>query len=125
MAQLTTDHVYIRAVFPVAYTSPTRPTPFSALRQLVYQSESLMVGPEIDPAGWETLCQTKVSGVLFNRVQTSVTCSVCSGCVDDASAEYLDPAMFGNTSESFLPDRNSLIDQCEAVVLVVRRFRAY
>ncbi|KAJ3987412.1 hypothetical protein F5890DRAFT_1405227 [Lentinula detonsa] len=51
------------------YIPASRPDPPSQLRQLAYQENSPLLGPEADLKGWYTLPSAKVHGTLFkNRV---------------------------------------------------------
>ncbi|KAJ3785368.1 hypothetical protein GGU10DRAFT_355079 [Lentinula aff. detonsa] len=51
------------------YIPASRPDPPSQLRQLAYQENSPLLGPEVDLKGWYTLPSAKVNGTLFkNRV---------------------------------------------------------
>ncbi|KAF9068954.1 hypothetical protein BDP27DRAFT_1326169 [Rhodocollybia butyracea] len=48
----------------------------SPLRQLAYQENSPLLGPEADPDGWYTLPSMKVYGTLFSNRVVEVTCSL-------------------------------------------------
>ncbi|KAJ7680810.1 hypothetical protein DFH06DRAFT_1164245 [Mycena polygramma] len=50
---------------PFAYFSMKQPGPPSALRQLAYQENSPLFGPEADPEGWHTL-RSSVKGTVFS-----------------------------------------------------------
>ncbi|KAL0579583.1 hypothetical protein V5O48_002421 [Marasmius crinis-equi] len=65
LRSLSTIFVYIPA---------TRPSPSSPLRQLSYQEQSPLFGPESDPEGWLTLPPVKIQGTLFSARQTEVIC---------------------------------------------------
>ncbi|KAK7033381.1 hypothetical protein R3P38DRAFT_2922374 [Favolaschia claudopus] len=56
------------------YVPATRPPPPSPLRQLAYQQNSPLLGPEADPAGWEQLPPFAVRGTIFNTRQVQATC---------------------------------------------------
>ncbi|KAJ6520898.1 hypothetical protein DFH09DRAFT_1287349 [Mycena vulgaris] len=58
------------------YVPATRPSPPSRLRQLAYQENSPLLGPDADPAGWKQLPPFTVSGTVFSARQTEVTCQV-------------------------------------------------
>ncbi|KZT41695.1 hypothetical protein SISSUDRAFT_234732 [Sistotremastrum suecicum HHB10207 ss-3] len=54
---------------------PSRvPPPPSLLRQIAYQEQSPLCGPEIDPEGWETLEPVRFEGTLFNVQSFTMTC---------------------------------------------------
>ncbi|KAJ7126755.1 hypothetical protein C8R44DRAFT_616735 [Mycena epipterygia] len=59
-----------------AYVPATRPSPPSPLRQLAYQENSPLLGPDADPAGWEQLPPFTVSGTIFSTRRIEVTCSL-------------------------------------------------
>ncbi|KAJ4477342.1 hypothetical protein J3R30DRAFT_3290821 [Lentinula aciculospora] len=55
------------------YIPATKPDPPSPLRQLAYQENSPLLGPQDDPRGWYTLPSTKVYGTLFKNRVVEVT----------------------------------------------------
>ncbi|KAJ4494744.1 hypothetical protein C8J55DRAFT_497540 [Lentinula edodes] len=55
------------------YTPTTKPEPPSPLRQLAYQENSPLLGPQADPKGWYTLPSAKVYGTLFKNRIVEVT----------------------------------------------------
>ncbi|KAJ7928766.1 hypothetical protein B0H13DRAFT_2652719 [Mycena leptocephala] len=57
-----------------AYVPATRPPPPSPLRQLAYQQNTPLLGPEADPAGWEQLPSFTVRGTVFSTRQVEATC---------------------------------------------------
>ncbi|KAJ6507886.1 hypothetical protein C8R47DRAFT_60617 [Mycena vitilis] len=57
-----------------AYVPATRPPPPSPLRQLAYQQNTPLLGPDADPAGWEQLSPFTVRGTVFSTRQVEVTC---------------------------------------------------
>ncbi|KAJ7678977.1 hypothetical protein DFH06DRAFT_974169 [Mycena polygramma] len=56
------------------YIPSTRPDPPSALRQLAYRENSILPGPEVDPAGWRTSSTAVVRGTIFKTRQAAVHC---------------------------------------------------
>ncbi|KAJ7126828.1 hypothetical protein C8R44DRAFT_106214 [Mycena epipterygia] len=56
------------------YIPNTRPDPPSLLRQLAYREHSMLPGPEVDPAGWQTSSTAVVRGTLFKTRQAAVHC---------------------------------------------------
>ncbi|KAJ7795866.1 hypothetical protein B0H14DRAFT_95669 [Mycena olivaceomarginata] len=62
------------------YFSMHQPGPPSALRQLAYQENSPLFGPETDPDGWYTLEPISVKGTLFSArtVEVRVTLSLAN-----------------------------------------------
>ncbi|KAJ6532063.1 hypothetical protein B0H19DRAFT_466554 [Mycena capillaripes] len=57
-----------------AYVPATRPPPPSPLRQLAYQQNTPLLGPEGDPAGWEQLPSFTIRGTVFSARQVEATC---------------------------------------------------
>ncbi|KAJ3872795.1 hypothetical protein F5051DRAFT_444863 [Lentinula edodes] len=55
------------------YTPTRKPEPPSPLRQLAYQENSPLLGPQADPKGWYTLPSAKVYGTLFKNRIVEVT----------------------------------------------------
>lgn len=62
----------------IAYVPITRPTPPSPLRQLAYQENSPLLGPEADPQGWEQLTPFVVRGTVFSKREVEMACVVSS-----------------------------------------------
>ncbi|KAJ6531970.1 hypothetical protein B0H19DRAFT_1273145 [Mycena capillaripes] len=56
------------------YIPSTRPEPPSALRQLAYRENSILPGPEVDPAGWKASSTAVVRGTVFKTRQAAVHC---------------------------------------------------
>lgn len=48
----------------------------SPLRQLAYQENSPILGPEADPEGWHTVPSTWVKGNVFGKRSVSIHCTV-------------------------------------------------
>ncbi|KAJ7170804.1 hypothetical protein C8R43DRAFT_944647 [Mycena crocata] len=57
-----------------AYVPSTRPDPPSLLRQLAYRENTLLPGPEVDPAGWYTSSTAVIRGTVFKTRQATVHC---------------------------------------------------
>ncbi|KAJ7364355.1 hypothetical protein DFH08DRAFT_682183 [Mycena albidolilacea] len=57
-----------------AYVPATRPPPPSALRQLAYQQNTSLLGPEADPQGWEQFPSFTVRGTVFSTRRVETTC---------------------------------------------------
>ncbi|KAJ7227395.1 hypothetical protein GGX14DRAFT_348124 [Mycena pura] len=57
-----------------SYVPATRPPPPSPLRQLAYQQNTPLPGPEADPAGWEQLPSFTIRGTVFSTRQVKATC---------------------------------------------------
>ncbi|KAJ7158493.1 hypothetical protein C8R46DRAFT_1109353 [Mycena filopes] len=57
-----------------AYVPATRPPPPSPLRQLAYQQNTPLLGPDADPAGWEQFPPFVVRGTVFSTRQVEATC---------------------------------------------------
>ncbi|KAM5535990.1 hypothetical protein V8D89_010430, partial [Ganoderma adspersum] len=53
---------------PFTYVPLARPSPPTILRQLAYQQDTEIVGPDGDPEGWKTFNPMKVEGVLFKKM---------------------------------------------------------
>ncbi|KAJ6624071.1 hypothetical protein B0H10DRAFT_1785488 [Mycena sp. CBHHK59/15] len=58
-----------------AYVPATRPPPPSLLRQLAYQENSPLLGPDADPTGWEQLPPFTVRGVVFSTRPVEAVCN--------------------------------------------------
>lgn len=56
------------------YIPATRPDPPSRLRQLAYQENSPILGPEADPDGWRTAPPVKVQGTVFSIRDVEILC---------------------------------------------------
>ncbi|KAJ7455297.1 hypothetical protein B0H11DRAFT_2161071 [Mycena galericulata] len=56
-----------------AYIPNIRPDPPSVLRQLAYRENSLLPGPEVDPAGWKTSTTAVVRGTVFKTRQAALS----------------------------------------------------
>ena len=48
----------------------------SLLREAAYEEGSLLIGPEGDPDGWQTLTPLKVTGKLFDVKPVEFQCTV-------------------------------------------------
>ena len=59
------------------YLPLTRAEPPSPLRELSYQEESPLIGPQGDPEGWKVFPSVNVTGVLFDARQVELDCAVC------------------------------------------------
>ncbi|KAJ7745724.1 hypothetical protein B0H16DRAFT_971533 [Mycena metata] len=57
-----------------AYVPATRPPPPSPLRQLAYQENTPLLGPDADPAGWEQFPSFVVRGTVFSTRRVEATC---------------------------------------------------
>jgi len=57
-----------------AYVPATRPPPPSLLRQLAYQQNTPLLGPDADPVGWEQFPSFTVRGIVFSARQVEATC---------------------------------------------------
>ncbi|KAJ7261727.1 hypothetical protein B0H12DRAFT_1013149 [Mycena haematopus] len=57
-----------------AYVPVTRPAPPSLLRQLAYQQNTPVPGPDDDPGGWEQFPSFTVRGTVFSTRQVEATC---------------------------------------------------
>lgn len=58
------------------YVPALRPDPPSLLRQLAYQENTPIPGPEIDAEGWHTCPAVTVKGTVFNNRTAEVQCVV-------------------------------------------------
>ncbi|KAJ7244856.1 hypothetical protein C8J57DRAFT_762840 [Mycena rebaudengoi] len=56
--------------------SMRQPGPPSMLRQLAYQENSPLLGPEADPDGWQSLPSFSISGLLFSVLTVDVKCTL-------------------------------------------------
>ncbi|KAF8150705.1 hypothetical protein B0H34DRAFT_729909 [Crassisporium funariophilum] len=68
-----TDH---KILAQFGYIPIIRPDPFSQLRQLAYQEGSPLLGPNIDPVGWQSLEQVRVRGKIFNDRSINIGCTL-------------------------------------------------
>lgn len=60
----------------MTYLSGGKPSPFSTLRQLAYESNTTIPGPDVDPQGWKTFQPTVMRGCIFKNRDTEVLCTV-------------------------------------------------
>ncbi|KAJ7018802.1 hypothetical protein C8F04DRAFT_1277119 [Mycena alexandri] len=60
-----------------AYVPATRPPPPSPLRQLAYQENTPLLGPDADPAGWEQFPSFVVRGTVFSTRQFALAKPLC------------------------------------------------
>ncbi|KZP29743.1 hypothetical protein FIBSPDRAFT_1038755 [Athelia psychrophila] len=58
------------------YLTASCPTPFSALRQLAYETDVPIQGPDADPSGWKTMAPVKIEGSIFSNRDAHVTCTL-------------------------------------------------
>ncbi|KAJ6584346.1 hypothetical protein B0H19DRAFT_1104763 [Mycena capillaripes] len=65
-AELQTMFVYVPAL---------RPDPASPLRQVAYQENTPIPGPETDPEGWYTFPIVTIKGTVFNHRTVEVQCA--------------------------------------------------
>ncbi|KAF8896104.1 hypothetical protein BD779DRAFT_1667956 [Infundibulicybe gibba] len=75
--KLRTDYrrVYgVQASF--GYVPTSQPDPPSPLRQLAYQENSPLMGPAIDPEGWQTLGSVNMRGRVFNQRPIDIKCTL-------------------------------------------------
>ncbi|KAJ7707530.1 hypothetical protein B0H17DRAFT_918282 [Mycena rosella] len=56
------------------YIPTTRPDPPSMLRQMAYRQNTILPGPDVDPAGWTTSSTAVVRGTIFKSHQAAVHC---------------------------------------------------
>ncbi|EIW57486.1 uncharacterized protein TRAVEDRAFT_29565 [Trametes versicolor FP-101664 SS1] len=61
---------------PLNYIPLARPSPPSILRQLAYQEDHPLVGPDGDPDGWKAPEPVKIEGFLFKTVRVRATCDL-------------------------------------------------
>ncbi|KAJ7366255.1 hypothetical protein DFH08DRAFT_728184 [Mycena albidolilacea] len=71
-ALLFRDDAELRTMF--VYVPALRPDPPSLLRQLAYQENTPIPGPEIDAEGWHTCPAVTVKGTVFNNRTAEVQC---------------------------------------------------
>ncbi|KAF9466645.1 hypothetical protein BDZ94DRAFT_187800 [Collybia nuda] len=71
--KLRLDH---RATIVFGYIPITKPSPPSFLRQLAYQENSPLWGPDSDPDGWHTMEPVRVEGKIFNARMVNVKCTL-------------------------------------------------
>ncbi|KAJ7067171.1 hypothetical protein C8F01DRAFT_1247565 [Mycena amicta] len=69
-------HVNSRVQTIFNYVPATRPSPPSPQRQLAYQRNTPLPGPEADPTGWEQLPSFTVRGTVFNTRRVEATCQL-------------------------------------------------
>ncbi|KAJ7244111.1 hypothetical protein C8J57DRAFT_1083228 [Mycena rebaudengoi] len=85
--------------------SMRQPGPPSMLRQLAYQENSPLLGPDADPEGWQSLPSFSISGLLFSVLAVDMKCTLalakplcytrsssipCALTIETASAQALD-----------------------------------
>ncbi|KAI1797174.1 hypothetical protein LXA43DRAFT_877820 [Ganoderma leucocontextum] len=58
------------------YVPLARPSPPTILRQLAYQQDTAIVGPDDDPEGWKTLEPMKLNGRLFKKIPVEALCTL-------------------------------------------------
>jgi hypothetical protein len=73
---LTANVTLIRVQCSWGYFSMRQPGPPSPLRQLAYQENSPLLGPDADPEGWYTLPPFSVKGMLFASRMIDAKCKV-------------------------------------------------
>ncbi|KAI0368609.1 hypothetical protein BV20DRAFT_968964 [Pilatotrama ljubarskyi] len=61
---------------PLTYIPLARPSPPTILRQLAYQEDHPLVGPDGDPDGWKALGPISVDGVLFKTMSVEAECKL-------------------------------------------------
>lgn len=61
---------------PLNYVPLARPSPPTILRQLAYQQNASIIGPDGDPEGWKTYEPVKIEGVLFKKISVEALCTV-------------------------------------------------
>ncbi|KAI0833421.1 hypothetical protein BC628DRAFT_1414218 [Trametes gibbosa] len=61
---------------PLTYIPLARPSAPTIIRQLAYQEEHPLVGPDGDPDGWKALTPVVVPGVLFKTIPVEARCSI-------------------------------------------------
>jgi hypothetical protein len=66
-SQLSTSFAYIPSI---------KPPPCSLLRQIAYQENSLLPGPEADPRGWKTFPTVTTRGALFTTRYVVAKCTL-------------------------------------------------
>lgn len=72
------DARHFRLVAPFKYVPLARPGPPSALRQLAYEKNTALMGPDADREGWKTLDPVKIEGTLHKTTPVWVVCKVHS-----------------------------------------------
>lgn len=58
------------------YVPATKPDPPSPLRQLAYQENSPLLGPDGDPEGWKVFPSVKIRGRIFSARDVELRCTV-------------------------------------------------
>ncbi|KAF8508226.1 hypothetical protein JB92DRAFT_3145108 [Gautieria morchelliformis] len=58
----------------IVYLPRSRPSAPSVLRQLAYREHTALLGPEVDPEGWEILGTKSVTGTVFESRKVEVAC---------------------------------------------------
>jgi len=67
---------YDRLHATLGYIPNIQPGPPSLLRQLAYQENSDLLGPDADPEGWHTLEPVRIRGTIFNERSVDAKCIV-------------------------------------------------
>lgn len=73
--------VYHRLETTFTYIPISKPESFSLLRQLAYQENSPLMGPDADPEGWHTSAPISIRGTVFKNRVVEAHCTV-SGSLD-------------------------------------------
>ncbi|KAF8527348.1 hypothetical protein JB92DRAFT_2698783 [Gautieria morchelliformis] len=58
----------------IVYLPRSHPSAPSVLRQLAYREHSALLGPDVDPEGWEILGTKSVTGTVFESRKVEVAC---------------------------------------------------
>lgn len=66
----------VRLQTKLTYIALEQPEPPSLLRQLSYQENTPVLGPDVDPQGWKTLPTVVVSGTVFGDHRVDISCTV-------------------------------------------------
>jgi hypothetical protein len=74
--ELVTDLVLIRLTTSFVYLPRARAPRPSRRLESAYQGHHPILGPSLDPEGWETLPKRTLSGVLFGARKASLDCTV-------------------------------------------------
>lgn len=86
------------------YTPRTIPGPPSSLRQQAYNEGSELLGPKVDPEGWEVLPDVVFQGTLFSILKVSFTCSVRLPLIREIHQDLRDTAGACNSGRSLRSD---------------------
>lgn len=65
-----------RIITAFGYVPATRPDPPSRLRQLAYEQNAPIPGPDVDPAGWKVLPPIPIRGHVFKTRRTEARCRI-------------------------------------------------